>query len=107
MTLLAFLLAMVETSEQKSSRIVSGKYPPPGKDPAADAIYERRGAGGITALDANLLNAPHIAVGYSSLLDAIRRKGKLPGSVREAMVRTYDCCNSRDLNPSRFFVSLR
>lgn len=69
-----------------SSRLVSGKYPPPGTDPAADAIYERRGARGLTSLDANLLNSSPIALGYSTLLGAIRTKGKLPGHIREAIV---------------------
>jgi hypothetical protein len=70
-----------------TSRLVSEKYPPPGKDTAADAIYARRGR--ITPLDANLLNAPEIALGYSSLLEAVRRKGKLAGNIREAMVNGY------------------
>ena len=69
-----------------SSRVVSEKYPPPGTDAAADAIYARRGTRGITPLDANLLNAPDIALGYSSLLEAIRTKGRLAGHIREAMI---------------------
>ena len=68
------------------SRVVPGRYPPPGIDPNADAIRERRGARGITALDANLLHVPVIAGGYSSLLGAVRTKGHLPGDLREAMV---------------------
>lgn len=70
-----------------ASRVVSGRYPPPLADPVADAIRERRSARGITPLDANLLHVPHIADGYNTLLDAIRTKGKLPGDIREAMVR--------------------
>ncbi|KAJ3501579.1 hypothetical protein NLJ89_g9275 [Agrocybe chaxingu] len=74
-----------ETSLGKS-RILPGRYPPPGTDPVADAIRERRGARGITPLDANLLHVPDIASGYNALLGAIRTKGKLPGDVREAMI---------------------
>jgi len=69
-----------------NSRVVSGRYPPPGTDPIADAIRERRGARGITPLDAALLHAPPIASGFNTLLGAIRTKGKLPGDTREAMV---------------------
>jgi hypothetical protein len=75
-----------------SSRLVSGRYPAPNEDSAADAIYARRGARGITPLDANLLNAPHLAVGYSTLLDAIRNKGRLGGDIREAIVRLFSEC---------------
>jgi hypothetical protein len=77
---------MASSERTTSSRLVSGRYPAPGKDAAADAIYARRGARGITALDANLLNAPQIALGYSALLDAVRTKGEVPGYIREAMV---------------------
>jgi len=70
-----------------SSRLVSEKYPARGEGAAADAIYARRGA--ITPLDASLLNAPEIALGYSSLLEAVRRKGKLAGDIREAMASMY------------------
>ncbi|KAF9562048.1 alpha/beta-hydrolase [Agrocybe pediades] len=69
-----------------NSRIVPGRYPPQGTDPYADAIRERRGARGITPLDANLLHAPPIAGGFNSLLGAVRNKGNLPGDVREAII---------------------
>lgn len=69
-----------------TSRVVSGRYPAPGTDPYADAIRERRGARGLTPLDANLLHVPPIAGGYNSLMGAVRTQGKLPGDVREAMV---------------------
>jgi hypothetical protein len=73
-------------SSQKASRIVSGRYPPPGASEIADAIRARRGPRGITPLDAALLHAPPIAGGWNSLLGAIRTKGNLPGDVRELMV---------------------
>lgn len=68
------------------SRVVAGRYPPPGSDPHADAIRERRGERGITPLDANLLHVPPVAGGFNSLLGAVRTKGKLPGALREIMV---------------------
>lgn len=68
------------------SRVVAGRYPPPGADKHADAIRERRGARGITPLDANLLHVPSVAGGYNTLLGAVRTDGKLPGNIREAMV---------------------
>jgi len=76
-----------------SSRVVAGRYPPPGTNEIADVIRERRGERGITPLDANLLHVPPIAAGYNNLLGAIRTKGKLPGDIREAMVRhDYSVC---------------
>jgi hypothetical protein len=68
------------------SRVVAGRYPAPGTDSLADAMRERRGARGLTPLDANLLHIPPIASGYNTMLGAIRTKGKLPGDIREAMV---------------------
>uniref|UniRef100_A0A8H8CJB9 Uncharacterized protein n=1 Tax=Psilocybe cubensis TaxID=181762 RepID=A0A8H8CJB9_PSICU len=68
------------------SRVVAGRYPPPGSDPHADAIRERRGPRGITPLDANLLHVPPIAGGFNSLLGAVRTKGNLPGDLREIMI---------------------
>lgn len=68
------------------SRVVAGRYPLPGVDPHADAIRERRGARGITPLDANLLHVPPVAGGFNSLLGAVRTKGNLPGDLREVMV---------------------
>jgi len=70
----------------KASRIISGRYPPPGISPVADAIRVRRGDRGITPLDAALLHVPPIAAGWNSLLGAVRTQGKLPGDVRELMV---------------------
>ena len=69
-----------------TSRVVAGRYPPPGTDIHADAIRERRGVRGITPLDANLLHVPPVAGGFNALLGAIRTKGTLPGYLREAMV---------------------
>ena len=69
-----------------ASRVVTGRYPPPGTDIHADAIRERRGLRGITPLDANLLHVPPVAGGFNNLLGAIRTKGKLPGYLREAIV---------------------
>lgn len=69
-----------------TSRVVPGRYPPPGSDSYADAIRERRGDRGLTPLDANLLHVPAIAGGYNGLMGAIRTKGNLPGDIREAMV---------------------
>ena len=68
------------------SRVVPGRYPPPGTDAHADAIRERRGPRGITPLDANLLHVPPVAGGFNTLLGAVRTQGKLPGDIREAMV---------------------
>ncbi|KAF9523208.1 Alpha/Beta hydrolase protein [Crepidotus variabilis] len=68
------------------SRVVSGRYPPPGTSPIADTIRERRGERGITPLDANLLHIPHIAKGYNALLGAVRTEGRLPAILREAMI---------------------
>ena len=75
------------------SRVVAGRYPPPGTDTHADAIRERRGARGITPLDANLLHVPPVAGGFNALLGAVRTKGKLPADLREAMV------SDRNLSP--------
>ena len=69
-----------------ASRVVAGRYPPPGTDIHADAIRERRGARGITPLDANLLHVPPVAGGFNALLGAVRTKGSLPGYLRELMV---------------------
>ncbi|TRM67854.1 Alpha/Beta hydrolase protein [Schizophyllum amplum] len=68
------------------SRVIPGRYPQPGASAIADAIRERRGARGITSLDAALLHVPPVAEGWNSLLGAIRTKGKLPGDLREAVI---------------------
>ncbi|GLB35691.1 putative carboxymuconolactone decarboxylase family protein [Lyophyllum shimeji] len=68
------------------SRIIPGRYPPPGTSPVADAIRVRRGSRGITPLDAALLHVPPVASGWNSLLGAVRTQGKLPGDVRELMI---------------------
>ncbi|KAJ2920561.1 hypothetical protein H1R20_g16534, partial [Candolleomyces eurysporus] len=68
------------------SRLVSGRYPSPGTDTVADRIRARRGARGLTPLDANLLHFPAMAGGYNDLLGALRTGGKLPGDVRELMI---------------------
>ncbi len=68
-----------------SSRLVPGRYPPVGTSPIADAIRERRGARGLTALDGTLLHVPPVAQGWNSLLGAIRTRGRLSGDVRELM----------------------
>jgi len=69
-----------------TSRVVPGRHPPPCTDIYADAIRERRGARGITPLDANLLHVPPVAGGFNTLMGAIRTKGKLPGDIREAII---------------------
>ncbi|KAJ7073947.1 beta-ketoadipate enol-lactone hydrolase [Mycena amicta] len=68
------------------SRIIPGRFPPPGASPIADRIRERRGARGLTPLDGALLHVPPVAEGWNSLLGAIRTKGALPGDVRELMI---------------------
>ncbi|KAG6915921.1 hypothetical protein DXG01_009251 [Tephrocybe rancida] len=70
----------------KTSRVISGRYPPPGTSVVGDAIRARRGARGITPLDAALLHVPPVAGGWNSLLGAVRSQGKLPGDVRELMI---------------------
>lgn len=72
----------------KSTR-VPGRYPATGLSPIADRIRQRRGARGLTALDGSLLHFPPFADGWNKLLGAVRNEGKLPGDIREAMVRTY------------------
>lgn len=76
-----------------SSRVVAGRYPPPGTDVYADAIRERRGSRGITPLDANLLRVPPVAGGFNLLLGAIRTKGSISGDLREVMVSDYRICH--------------
>ncbi|KAJ7287635.1 beta-ketoadipate enol-lactone hydrolase [Mycena rebaudengoi] len=68
------------------SRLVPGRFPPPGASPIADRIRERRGERGLTPLDGALLHVPPVAEGWNSLLGAIRTKGALPGDVRELMI---------------------
>ncbi|KAG6829961.1 hypothetical protein H0H87_009621 [Tephrocybe sp. NHM501043] len=70
----------------KASRVISGRYPPAGTSQIGDAIRARRGARGITPLDAALLHVPPVAGGWNSLLGAVRSQGKLPGDVRELMI---------------------
>jgi alkylhydroperoxidase family enzyme len=69
-----------------SSRLIPGRFPPPGASPIADRIRERRGARGLTPLDGALLHVPAVAEGWNTLLGAIRTKGALPGDVRELMI---------------------
>ena len=85
-------LLLMSSSEYPlgASRVLAGRYPPPGTDSNADAIRERRGASGITPLDANLLHVPPVAGGFNALLGAIRNKGNLPGDIREAMVSEHE-----------------
>lgn len=61
------------------------QYPEPGTSPAADKIRERRG-GVLKELDGALLNAPHIAAGYSGLLGAVRNNNSLRDDVRELVM---------------------
>ncbi|KAJ6593790.1 Alpha/Beta hydrolase protein [Mycena capillaripes] len=68
------------------SRLIPGRFPPPGASPIADRIRERRGARGLTPLDGALLHVPPVAEGWNSLLGAVRTKGSLPGDVRELMI---------------------
>jgi len=65
---------------------VPGRFPVVGSSQIADRIRERRGARGLTPLDATLLNVPEIADGWNSLLRAVRTMGRLPASIRELMV---------------------
>ncbi|RDB19303.1 3-oxoadipate enol-lactonase 2 [Hypsizygus marmoreus] len=78
----------------KASRLIPGRYPPPGTSPIADAIRVRRGARGVTPLDAALLHVPPVAGGWNSLLGAIRTKGNLPGDVRELMILRVAAINN-------------
>lgn len=75
----------LSTDLYKPSRIVPGRFPPPGTDTIADAVRERRGARGLTPLDGALLHTPLIARGFNSLLGAIRTQGNLAGDIRELM----------------------
>lgn len=75
------------TTPSSGSRLISGRYPPVGTSPIADRIRQRRGARGLTPLDANLLHFPEAAAGYNDLLGALRTGGRLPGDIREIMVR--------------------
>ncbi|KAH9923445.1 AhpD-like protein [Epithele typhae] len=72
--------------QHSSSRLIPGRYPPPGESPIADAIRARRGERGLLPLDGALLHVPPIAEGWSALLGAVRTKGRLPGDVRELMI---------------------
>ncbi|KAH6906592.1 beta-ketoadipate enol-lactone hydrolase [Coprinopsis sp. MPI-PUGE-AT-0042] len=75
-------------------RFLASKIPPPGEDPVADAIRERRGARGITPLDANLLHFPAGAAGYNQLLGALRDKGKLGADLRELIMLRIAALNN-------------
>ncbi|KAG6894401.1 hypothetical protein C0992_006249 [Termitomyces sp. T32_za158] len=70
----------------KVSRVLTGRYPPPGTSSIADAIRDRRGPQGITPLDAALLHVPPVASGWNAIGRAIRSEGKLPGDIRELLV---------------------
>ena len=74
------------------------QFPPPGEDPIADRIRERRGARGLTPLDATLLNAPGVADGWNKLINTLRSQNSLPGDIRELMVSV----NRRSGLPSPF-----
>jgi len=60
--------------------------PAPGESPVADKIRERRKNGELIPLDQVLLNAPHIAAGYSALLGAVRAQNSLDGALRELLI---------------------
>lgn len=62
------------------------RFPEPGEDPVADRVRERRGARGLTPLDATLLNAPGIADGWNKLIGTLRTQNSLPDDIRELMV---------------------
>lgn len=70
------------------------RYPAPGVDAVADAIRERRGARGMSALDGSLMNAPPIANGWNTLLGATRTKNTIPADVREMMILRVATHNS-------------
>lgn len=91
---------------ERSVQYIAPIWPEPGVSAAADAIRERRGAGGLLELDAVLLHAPKVAVsllyfvaldvelmclqpqlGWNALLGAIRSGTSIPGNIRELMVR--------------------
>lgn len=66
------------------------QFPPPGENPIADRVRERRGARGLTPLDATLLNAPAIADGWNKLIGALRMENSLPSDIRELMVGLFN-----------------
>ncbi|KAJ3562986.1 hypothetical protein NP233_g9236 [Leucocoprinus birnbaumii] len=72
--------------DERPSKWIPGRYPAPGTSPVGDAIRQRRGERGITALDAALLHVPPAAEGWNTLLGAVRSKGALSGDVRELMI---------------------
>lgn len=92
---------MASATNSSGSRLISGRYPPAGTSRIADRIRQRRGARGLTPLDANLLHFPEAAAGYNELLGALRTGGRLPGDVREIMVRfVYKSNATRDIDQS-------
>jgi len=74
---------------EKQSKWIPGRYPAPGTSSIGDAIRQRRGERGITALDAALLHVPAAAEGWNTLLGAVRTKGMLSGDIRELIVSVY------------------
>lgn len=65
------------------------QFPPPGEDPIADRVRERRGARGLTPLDGTLLNAPAIADGWNKFIGTLRTGSSLPDDIRELMASLY------------------
>lgn len=77
----------LSTSRSLAMPRVPYRFPSAGEDPIADRVRARRGARGLTPLDATLLNAPAIADGWNTLIGTLRTKNSLPDDVRELMVR--------------------
>ena len=74
---------------EKQSKWIPGRYPAPGTSSIGDAIRQRRGERGITALDAALLHVPAAAEGWNTLLSAVRTQGMLSGDIRELIASVY------------------
>ncbi|KAF8894122.1 4-carboxymuconolactone decarboxylase [Infundibulicybe gibba] len=61
-------------------------FPPPGTDPVADSIRERRTNGTLLDLDGVLLNAPAVASSWNDFFGVIRDNNTLPGQMRELFI---------------------
>ncbi|KAF8309089.1 alpha/beta-hydrolase [Clavulina sp. PMI_390] len=62
------------------------QFIPPGQDPIADRVRERRGVRGLTPLDATLLNAPGVADAWNKLLGTLRTQNSLSDDIKELMI---------------------
>lgn len=79
-------LCLFQISTPQTMPRVPYQYPQPGSNAVADQIRSRRGARGLSPLDATLLNAPAIAEGWNKLIGTLRTGNSLPGDIRELMV---------------------